>query len=200
MSKESINRAQTAKIKNLETKLSLLTRAVKRHPDDDKYHYPIAQALKELAEVTGNREKYVEAEISFNKAIELDNENPFYLIKRAELLIAMGQNQKAFRDLQDATRLAKNILDQPMEDLSIEEMATRYAIQDVTRLEAMRNLLPLPETKVINSELPQDAPNLADEKLSNNNASSNNDITTEVSTHLAGNIAPDEAIYSYFGV
>ena len=134
---KSTNRAIAAECRKLETELSVLNRSIRNHPDDDKLYYSKAAALKKLASITGNKEKYTETLTSFNKAIEMDSENAFYLIKRAELLITMRRNQEAFNDLQAAVRFAKDILAKPSGDLSIEEMATVNAIRDVAKLDDM---------------------------------------------------------------
>lgn len=112
----------------------MLDRGIKNHPDDAKYHYSKAAALKKLSEIIINNERYAEALTSFNRAIELDSENLLYIIKRAELLVAMNRGPEAFNDLQTATELAKNILAKQLGDLSIEEMATVNAIRDIVKL------------------------------------------------------------------
>lgn len=131
--------ALNEEIETLDIELSNLERTIKKHPEKHILHYSKAKTLQEKAKYTNNTELYNESLASYNEAIKLTgNQNPHYIIKRAELLIKMGNRSEAFHDLQIASKLSSDILNKPLGRLEIEEMDTVNTIRSLAKLDEMQ--------------------------------------------------------------
>ena len=95
-------------IKKLQDELALYDMNIEDYPEDANPYYMKAGALVKLAKYAENSTTYLtQALENYNKAIELEPENPLYLVDRGKLYMEANEPSLALADITEVKKLGE---------------------------------------------------------------------------------------------